>query len=129
MAASGRDGGLVNAIELARQLVDAKREIDAALEQYEEAIYADAEADRAAKLAKATAYLAASGPVAERQAQMDEATADVQYKARLAEGLKRAAAQTVESKRQWLSALQSLASLTRAEAALARWEPSEVSSP
>ena len=117
----------MNAAELAQQMHAAKREIDAATVEVERAIVEDADADRAAKLAKATAYLAASGPVAERQAHVDQATADVQHRARLAEGVKRSAFSALDSKRQWLSALQSLASLTRAEAQLAKWEPSEVS--
>ena len=115
-----------DAASLARSMFDAKRDIDDALTAYQVAIAEDAEADRASKVAKASAYLAASGPVAERQAHVDQTTADVQYRARLAEGLKRSAGQTVESRRQWLSALQSLASLTKAEAQLAKWEPSEV---
>jgi len=116
----------VTAADLARTLYAAKREVDAALAEYDRAIREDAEADRAARVAKASAYLAASGPVAERQAHVDQTTADLQHRARLAEGLKRSASSAVESRRQWLSALQSLASLQKAEAALARWEPSEV---
>lgn len=117
-----------NATELARQMFAAKREIDLALAEYQRAIEEDAEADRASRVAKASAYLAASGPVAERQAHVDQTTADVQHRARLAEGLKRSASSAVESKRQWLSALQSLASLSKAEAQLAKWEPQETRS-
>jgi len=118
----------VNAADLTKSLFAAKRDIDQALEAYEKAIIEDAEADRVAKIAKSSAYLSSSGTAGERQAYTDQATSEVQYKARLAEGLKRSAAQAVESKRQWLSALQSLASLTKAEAALAKWSPSEVES-
>ena len=122
----------MNAAEMAQAMWDAKREIDASLAEYERCIHADADADRVAKLAKASAYvsvraeIAVKMPVAEIEARVDLATADVQHAARMAEGLKRSASQASESKRQWLSALQSLASLTKAEAALARWEPSEV---
>lgn len=116
----------MNAAELSRAMLAAKQEIDAAMEEYERCIKADADADRNAKVAKSSAYLSASGPVQQRQAHVDQATADVQYAARLAEGLKRSAGQAVESKRQWLSALQSLASLTKAEAQLAKWTPAEV---
>jgi hypothetical protein len=61
------------------------------------------------------------------EAMVDLETADVQMAARLAEGLKRTAGMAVDAKKQWLSALQSLASLTKAEAQLAAWEPREVS--
>jgi beta-galactosidase/beta-glucuronidase len=118
----------MNAAELAQAMYDAKREIDAAFLEYDRAIREDAEADKQAKIAHASAYLASSGTAGERTAWADKGSVDERYKARLAEGLKRSAAQAVESKRQWLSALQSLASLTKAEAQLAKWEPSEVAS-
>ncbi len=116
----------VNAAELADTMITAKRDIDDAFTEYEKAILEAAKADREAKLAKATAYLATSGTVAERNAHMDKATADEQYRAKLAEDKRRAMHLLVEHRRQWLSALQSLASLTKAEAQLAAWEPKEV---
>jgi hypothetical protein len=119
---------LVNAAELTKSLFAAKRDIDEALAAYEQAIHVDAEYDRVAKIAKSSAYLSSSGTAGERTAYVDQATSEVQYKARLAEGLKRSASQAVESRRQWLSALQSLASLTKAEAQLATWTPREVES-
>lgn len=113
----------MNAGELERALYDAKREVDAALEEYNRAIREDAEADKQAKISHASAYLASSGTAGERSAYADKGSVDERYRARLAEGLKRSAASAVESKRQWLSALQSLASLTKAEAQLAKWGP------
>ena len=108
-------------------MLEAKSEIDSALREYDVRIREDAEADKQAKLTHASAYLAASGTAGERAAHADKGSVDERYKARLAEGLKRSAASAVESKRQWLSALQSIASLTKAEAELAKWEPREVS--
>lgn len=121
----------MNAAELARSLHAAKSEIDAALKDYAEAIQADAVADKQARIDKAQAYVSIrekhpKATVGLMEAMVDLETAEVQKGARLAEGLKRSAAQAVESRRQWLSALQSLASLTKAEAQLAKWEPSEV---
>lgn len=117
----------MNAHELAKQMLEAKSAIDAAFEEYQRCIIEDAEADKLAKLAHASAYLAASGTAGERNAHADKGSVDERYRARLADGLKRSAGMAVESKRQWLSALQSLASLTKAEAQLAAWEPREVS--
>jgi hypothetical protein len=117
----------VNAAELASEMYVAKREIDAALVEYERCIREDADADRLAKLSHASAYIAAHGTVGEREAHADKGSIDERYRARMADGLKRSAGMAVESKRQWLSALQSLAALTKAEAQLARWEPSETS--
>ena len=108
-------------------MLEAKSEIDAALHEYDIRIREDAEADKQAKLSHASAYLASSGTAGERNAHADKGSVDERYRARLAEGLKRSAASAVESKRQWLSALQSIASLTKAEAQLTKWEPREVS--
>mgnify|MGYP003407078080 CR=1 FL=1 len=115
----------MNLPDLSRSMVQCKSDLDDAMREYDRAIREDADKDRAAKVAKARAYIAAAGPVAERQALVDLETADAQYEARLAEGMKRSASQAIESHRQWMSALQSLASLTRAEAALARYESRE----
>jgi hypothetical protein len=117
----------VNAAELARQMLEAKAAIDAALEEYQRCIFADAKAYKEAKMATASAYLATEGTVQAREAHVDQSTAEVQTASRLATDLKRSAGLAVDAKKQWLSALQSIASLTKAEAQLAAWEPREVS--
>lgn len=125
----------MNAAEMTMEMLAARASIDEAFDAYHAAILEDADADRAEKLAKATAYITVreqregKPPVAEIEAWVDQATADVQRRARLAEGRKRAAYLLVEYRRDVLSSLQSLASLTKAEAQLARWEPAEVSGP
>jgi hypothetical protein len=119
----------LSAHELWREMMVAKADIDLAHDEYRRAIEEDANADRAARLAYASAYIAASGTVGEREAHAEQAAADPKYRARLAEGIKRSAASAVESRRQWLSALQSAASAYRSEAQLAKWEPREVSQP
>lgn len=124
----------MNAGELTRALYDAKREMDAAFMSYSQAIANDAAADDDARRAKARAYLTTreqlggKATVSAIEAAVDLETADAQKAARMAEGLKRAAGMNVDAKKQWMSALQSLASLTKAEAQLAKWEPSEVAS-
>lgn len=123
----------MNAAELARALHAAKSDVDAAMDNWLERIREDADADDTARRAKARAYVALrekqpKSTVGLLEAMVDLETADAQKAARLADGLKRAAAQAVDGKKQWLSALQSLASLTKAEAQLAAWEPREVAS-
>ena len=49
----------------------------------------------------------------------------LRYAAHLAEGLRDSAKKAVDSYRQEMSALQSLASLAKSEAELAKWEPRE----
>jgi hypothetical protein len=124
----------VNAAEMTVAMLSARADIDEAFELYRAAIDEDADADRAEKLAKATAYTTirtevGKATVLEMEARVDMATADIQHRARIAEGRKRAAHLLVEYRRDVLSSLQSLASLTKAEAALAKWEPREVSTP
>jgi hypothetical protein len=122
----------MNAAELSQALYDAKRQVDLAFEVYREAITQDAIADdhRRRGMARSTISCREQQPkatVGVIEAMVDLETADVQMAARLAEGLKRTAGMAVDAKKQWLSALQSLASLTKAEAQLAAWEPREVS--
>ncbi|MGH2373025.1 MAG: hypothetical protein ACRDIC_06045 [bacterium] len=124
----------MNLIELQRGLFAAKKEIDEAMVAYEAAIRADAIADDESRRAKSRSYLTSreqlggKATVGAIEAAVDLETSELQMRARLAEGLKRSASQAVESRRQWLSALQSLASLTKAEAQLAKWEPRETES-
>jgi len=118
----------MNAAELSQALYSAKREVDMAFEVYREAISNDAICDdkRRRAMARATISCREQQPkatVGVIEAMVDLETADVQMSARLAEGLKRTAGMAVDAKKQWLSALQSLASLTKAEAQLAAWEP------
>jgi len=123
----------VNAGELSQALYKAKLEIDAAFVTYSTAIANDAAADDEARRAKARSYIASrekspKATVALLEAMVDLETADVQKAARMAEGLKRSAGMAVDAKKQWLSALQSLAALSKAEAQIAAWEPREVAS-
>lgn len=123
----------MNAAELARSMHAAKSDIDAAMREWNQRILADAQADDEMRRAKAREWLKAresdnKATVGTLEAIVDLATSDVQRQARLAEGLKRSAQGAFDAKKQWLSSLQSLASLSKAEAQLARWEPSEVAS-
>jgi hypothetical protein len=122
----------MNAHELAEAMLNAKRDIDEAIEDYRTAIHFDAEAFDNCKRAMARAYVTnreqqPKATVGIIEAMVDLETADHQKAARLQEGTKRAAGLAVEAKRQWLSSLQSLASLTKAEAQLTAWEPRKVS--
>jgi hypothetical protein len=69
--------------------------------------------------AKAVAYLAASGTVAERSAHVDKVCSDERLKAHLAEAEKEAKRELVKSLQAQLSALQTIAALMRAEMNLA----------
>lgn len=83
--------------------------------------YADAENQY--RMAHAKAYLAYEGPAHARKAAADLATGDERYRAHLADGMRQAALEAVRSRRAQISALQSLLSAHREEAAFARTGP------
>jgi hypothetical protein len=118
----------VNAAELSRAMLDAKTDCDAAHAWHEECVEEAAKAEHAYRLAKATTILGVSGTVQEREAHMDQATADLRYKAQLYAGRERSALEKIKTTRQVLSMWQSLAASNRAEAQLATWTPREVES-
>lgn len=124
----------MNVAELTTRMVRAKADIDQALAEWHQRISEDAIADDDCRRAMARAYLTSKeqlggkATVPQINAAVDLETAELQKKARMAEGLKRSAAAAFDSKKQWLSALQSLASLSKAEAQLAAWEPRETAS-
>jgi hypothetical protein len=120
-----------NAAELMRWLVAAKRRIDDALANVRESVSETAEAERAVSHAWSVAYASTAGlkTVGEREAKAREATADLQYRYKLARGMERHAFKLLDSETQWLSALQSAAAAMRREAELARYESRETASP
>lgn len=71
------------------------------------------------RLAKANAYLAATGTVQERQARVDKATSVERKEAHLAESLKKAAEFAIRNAQIQLSALQTVANAVRSEVEMA----------
>jgi hypothetical protein len=121
----------VNAHELAEAMLAAKRDVDDSLAEYRLAVEFDAQADDECRRAMARAMITCreqmpKATVGIVNAAVDLETSELQKRARLQEGVKRGAAMAVSAKRQWLSSLQSLASLTKSEAELARWTPREL---
>jgi hypothetical protein len=117
---------VTDAATLSQQMLAAKRDLEAAQAEHVRCVHDAAEKDRTARIAKASAYLSASGTVQERQAHADQATADVVYAAKLSDGLERSALEAIRNRRQILSALQSLAAAQREEAHLARYMDREL---
>ena len=116
--------------QLNEQLIAASRALDGSLKFLEDSVADFATAERAYRKAKAEAYLRSSGKnVQEREANAeecrfgDETLGDIRYRRDLAEGLKMAALEGVRSRRTQLSAIQTLASLSKAEAEFARTGP------
>jgi hypothetical protein len=82
-----------------------------------------ADAEHEYRLAKARAYLATVGTVAEREAETYGAVGDLRRARDLADGERLAALEAIRSRRTQLSALQSLLAAYRSEADLARTGP------
>lgn len=94
--------------------------LDAALEYLKDQTKEYAVAEDGYRMAHATAYLAADGPVNERKARADSKTSKERQRAHLADGMRQAALEAVRSRRAQISALQSLLNAHRAEAEFAK---------
>lgn len=105
------------------ELIAEMNRLSARLETATDELHASAiekaEAEGAYKLALAKAYLAAEGPVKEREARAELTTNKARVEAGIADGLDRAHLESVRSLRQQLSAAQSIANALRAEAEIA----------
>lgn len=113
----------MNPPQLIATLEQATKELEEAQGELERAVKAWAEADREYRLARARAFIATSGTVAEREAHTDLETDEQRYRAHLADGLKVSALEAVRNRRQQLSAWQSAAALMKSEAELAKYGP------
>lgn len=109
--------------QLVEMMIEASRALDAAQRDLEERVRAEAHSEAEYRKARASAYLATSGTVGEREAHVDKAVATERYAAHLAEGLAKSALENVRSKRGQLSALQSIANALKEEAMFARTGP------
>jgi len=114
---------LVAVGQLAAQLLERSRQLDAAHDELRRCSYEYAQAENAYRKVKALAYLTAEGPVAERQAIVDSKCEAERFHAHLADGLRSAALESVRSQRAQLTALQTLINATRSEIELARTGP------
>lgn len=83
-----------------------------------------AEAEQNYREVRARAYLRAAGTVPEREAYADLHSLDERRLRDLADGMRSAALEAVRSRRQQLSALQSILAANRAEAEYVRTGPS-----
>lgn len=110
--------------ELTPMLIDAAHALDNSLVELESQVKRWATAERDYRAAKSAAYLQADGStVAEREANAEPLLSSLRYARDMAEGLKVSALEGVRSRRTQVSAIQTLASLAREEAAFARTGP------
>jgi hypothetical protein len=109
--------------ELVEMMLKASAELDEAQRELVQQTGHAAQKEHEYRKARAHAYLATSGTVAEREAHVDKSTGDERYAAQLAEGLSKSSLEAVRNKRTQLSVLQTVANAVKEEAALARTRP------
>ncbi len=115
----------MNAADLNVQLLEAVRLLRESQADLEQRSQDYAHWEQRYRMAKATAYLATSGTVNEREAHAEQAVNEVRYRRDLAEGLKVSGLEAVRSNRAVVSAVQTLAALYRSEAEFDRTGPRE----
>jgi hypothetical protein len=112
---------LAEAVDEVRRL---SRQLDAGLDVLRSSAEDVASAEAEYRKAKALAWVnRTDGTAAERAALVDADTADLRYKRDLAEGIRRAALESVRARGQQISMYQSLLSAHREEASFARTGP------
>jgi hypothetical protein len=117
----------VNSASLNEQIRAAAESLESAQEGLEQRVQQAAEAERAYKTAEASLYLANEGRnQKEREAKAEPGLSELRYRAHLAEGLSKAGLEAVRNRRTILSALQTVANLSKEEAAFSRTAPYEV---
>jgi DNA-binding protein YbaB len=105
--------------QLNKELVRLSRLLDQAQQNLEQRSHDWAKKEWEYRVARANAYLAASGTVDARKSSVDKAVKEEGEAAHLAEALKVAAVEGVRNLRQQLSAFQSLAAAVRSEIEMA----------
>jgi hypothetical protein len=116
----------MDAASLNVQLLEAAQRLRDSLADLEIRSVDYAKAERAFRLAKATAYLSTWGTVGEREAHAEGAINELRYHRDMADGLRTSALEAVRSNRGVLSAVQTLANLYREEASFDRTGPEQV---
>jgi hypothetical protein len=105
------------------RMIAASHALDEAQAELETCVRRRANAEAEYRKAKANAYLATSGTVGEREAQVDKTIAAERYAAHLAEGLAQSALEAVRNRRTQLSVLQTVAGAIKEEMRFERTSP------
>lgn len=116
---------MTSLVELAGQANEYSRRIDEGVKALTRTAAESAEAERVYRLERAKAWATTSGTAREREDAVNAATADQRYARDLAEAGRQAALEALRSRRQQLSAVQSIAAAFRSEAELGRYGSQE----
>ena len=115
----------MNAADLNSQLLEAVDILRDSLADLEVRVQVAAKSEREYRQAKATAYLATTGTVAEREANAERAVNELRFHRDMADGLKTSALEATRANRTIVSAVQTLAGMYREEMAFDRTGPRE----
>lgn len=110
---------VITPAQLNQDMLELSRLLDQHHDELVRAAHEYSEREDLYRLAKATAFLAATGTVADRQAHADKATSSERRAAHLAEQLMKAAFARVRSTQAQLSARQSVAQMVKSEMQMA----------
>ena len=110
--------------EMTAEVRRLSRQLDNGLDVLRETAESLAQAEAAYRKAKALAWVKfTEGTAGYREAQVDADTAELRYKRDVADGVRKAAIESVRSRRTQISALQSLLAAHKAEAEFSRTAP------
>lgn len=113
----------LNLQELASEAFRLSGKIDAGVRELSEQAAAEAECEHDYREARARAWLTVGGSAKEKEDQVDSVTAGYRLARDLARGKRQAALEALRSRRQQLSAVQTLVSALKAETEHARYSP------
>lgn len=115
------------AVILSEAITEVRRlsaSLDESLRTYQESAEKVAKAERDYRRAKGLAWVKqVAGTAAHREAQVDSETADLRYLRDVAEGMRRAAIESIRARTTQISVIQSLLSAHKAEAQFDRTRP------
>lgn len=115
------DHDLLTPHALQQAMLAKSTEVDAALDNYREAVKRHVEADKSRRVSFNTSLLVIDeGTAQERKAKAEQAASELIYAEEMAEGLRDVCKEVVRAKLAQLSALQSMASTIKEEMRLAR---------
>lgn len=111
--------------DMGAEMLRLSKNIDRGIKQLVDSVeeYAEAESEYRKGISQAWLHVDSSLLAAHRQAEVEARTADLRQKRDIAEGMRRAAIESIRARQAQLSALQSLMSAHRAEAEFTRTGP------
>ena len=113
-------------VHLHQEMMGLSASLNEALNELRTRAVDSARLDSELKRTWSSAFLVAQGTVRERECHADQETADLYQRALIARALEKSATEAVRSRRQQISAMQTLAGAHKAEAEFTRTAPAGI---